>query len=280
MLNATILGYVTFVYFSAFVFYLLMLVMGKDFLGRLATFITGLGFLAQTAAILLRWAKSYEMGIGHAPFSNMYESLIFFTWAIILFYLIVEWRTRNKTLGAFATPLAFLALAYATFGETSDIRPLIPALKSNWLITHVITCFFGYAAFALSFSLCIMYLLKRSRTSERQGPILSLIPGADILEELNYQIVIIGFIMLTLGIMTGSVWGHYAWSRYWGWDAKETASLVTWLVYLTALHARRLPQWRGKKTAILCIVGFFCVLFTYFGVSQLSVLHGYAAKLY
>ncbi len=280
MLDAIILGHVTFVYFAAFVCYLITMVMGKEFFGRLATFITGLGFLSQTAAITLRWVKSYEMGIGHAPFSNMYESLIFYAWAIILFYLIVEWRTRNKTLGVFATPLAFLALAYATFGESNDIRPLIPALQSNWLITHVITCFFGYAAFALSFSLSIMYLIKYyHRPTDRRSPV-SLIPDTALLEELNYQVVVIGFIMLTLGIMTGAVWGHYAWSRYWGWDAKETASLVTWMVYLTALHARRLPRWRGKRTAYLYIAGFLCVIFTYFGVSQISKLHGYAAKLY
>lgn len=280
MFNSVILSYVTFVYFSAFVLYLLMMVMARESFGRAATWVATAGLFAHSVAIGLRWIHSYRLGIGHAPLSNLYESLIFFAWAIMLFYLNVEWRTRNRTLGAFASPLAFLALAYAAFGTQSDIRPLVPALKSNWLITHVITCFFGYAAFGLSFGLSAMYLIKRLQAPETENIFLSLIPRSDVLDELNYQIVAMGFIMLTLGIITGSVWAHYAWARYWGWDAKETASLITWLVYAAALHSRREKHWHGKRTAVLCIVGFFCVLFTYFGVNYLSKLHGYTAKLY
>ena len=278
MFSSVILGYITFVYFGSFMLYLIMMVMGKDFFGRLATYVSALGLAAHSLAIILRWVESYRFGIGHAPFSNLYESLIFFAWTIILLYLIVEWRTKNKALGAFVMPLAFLAMAYASFSPniSSRIQPLVPALKSNWLVSHVITCFFGYAAFALSFGLCLMYLLKRLDTQDRNNIFLKLIPRPGILDELNYQMVVIGFLMLALGIITGSVWAHSAWGSYWSWDPKETWSLITWLIYAAIIHSRMVRGWRGKRIAILCIVGFSCVLFTYFGVNYLAGLHSYA----
>jgi cytochrome c-type biogenesis protein CcsB len=166
-------------------------------------------------------------------------------------------------------------LAYASFSKDINkaIQPLIPALKSNWLIAHVITCFVGYAAFAISFAICIGYLLKRE---EGQKGILGLIPPRDILEVLNYNMVVMGFISLSLGIITGSVWANVAWGSYWSWDPKETWSLITWLVYAAVLHARLTRGWRGKKIIYLSIVGFLCVIFTYFGVNLLPGLHTYA----
>jgi len=278
--NSLILSYTTFIYFLAFMAYLAGMVMNRSVLSRLGTYLSLLGFLAQTLAIILRWVESYEMGIGHAPLSNLYESLVFFSWTLMLLYLILEWRTKNRTIGAFVTPLAFLALAYASFSPniSSQIQPLIPALKSNWLISHVITCFFGYAAFALSFGVSIMYLLKRLDTAEKDNRFLGLIPSTAILDDLNYQMIVIGFLMLTLGIITGSVWAHSAWGTYWSWDPKETWSLITWLVYASVIHTRLVKGWTGKKIAILSIVGFACVLFTYFGVNYLAGLHSYAKK--
>lgn len=278
MLDSIILSYTTFVYFAAFMLYLLGMVMNRDLLARLGTFASLMGLTAQTAAIILRWVTSYRMGIGHAPFSNLYESLIFFAWTLMFLYMIVEWRTKNRTFGTFVTPLAFLAMAYASFSPniSSHIQPLIPALKSNWLISHVITCFFGYAAFGVSFGLSIMYLLKRLDAPERNNIFLKLIPSQGILDELNYQMIVIGFLMLTLGIITGSVWAHSAWGSYWSWDPKETWSLITWLIYAAVIHSRMVRGWKGKKIAILSMVGFFCVLFTYFGVNYLAGLHSYA----
>ncbi len=273
MNNSLILSYTTFVYFGAFMAYLLGMVMNRAFLSRL-------GFTAQTLAIILRWVESYEMGIGHAPLSNLYESLVFFSWTLMLLYLILEWRTKNRTVGTFVTPLVFLAMAYASFSPniSSQIQPLIPALKSNWLISHVITCFFGYAAFALSFGVSIMYLLKLLDTAEKNNRFLRLIPSAAILDDLNYQMIVIGFLMLTLGIITGAVWAHSAWGTYWSWDPKETWSLITWLVYASVIHTRLVRGWKGKKIAILSIAGFACVLFTYFGVNYLAGLHSYAKQ--
>ncbi|MFC1868298.1 c-type cytochrome biogenesis protein CcsB [Thermodesulfobacteriota bacterium] len=277
--NTVILSYVTFTYFLSFLLYLFMMVTGKELFGRTATYITLIGLAGHTISLILRWVESYSMGIGHAPLSNLYESLIFFSWTIILLYALVEWRTRNRSIGTFVTPIAFLALAYASFSDNikSGIQPLVPALQSNWLTAHVVTCFFGYAAFALSFGLSLMYLLKRLDTLETNNNFLKLIPGTALIDEINYQMVVIGFLMLTLGIITGSVWAHSAWGSYWSWDPKETWSLITWLVYAALLHSRMIRGWKGKRLAILSIIGFACVLFTYFGVNYLAGLHSYAA---
>jgi cytochrome c-type biogenesis protein CcsB len=258
--------------------YLFMMVMGKEFFGRLATFVTLAGLLGQSLAVALRWIESYELGIGHAPLSNLYESLIFFAWTIVFLYLLIEWRTKNRSIGVFATPIAFLAMAYASYSPTisSRIQPLVPALKSNWLIAHVLTCFFGYAAFALAFALSLMYLLKKREKPEGGNVFIRIIPESSILDDMNYQMVVIGFLLLTLGIITGSVWAHSAWGSYWSWDPKETWSLITWLVYAALLHSRMVRGWRGNKLAYLSIIGFSCVLFTYFGVNYLAGLHSYA----
>ena len=278
MLNSMMLSYITFIYFFSFLFYLLMMVLGKEIFGRAATFVTLVGFVGQTFAMVLRWIESYQLGIGHAPLSNLYESLIFFAWTLILLYLVVEWKTKNRTVGAFATPLAFLAMAYASYSPaiSSRIQPLVPALKSNWLIAHVITCFFGYAAFGLAFGLSLMFLLKKLDRPKRNNFFLKIIPDSFLLDELSYQMVVIGFLLLTLGIITGSVWAHSAWGSYWSWDPKETWSLITWLVYAALLHSRMVRGWKGNKLAAMCIIGFCCVLFTYFGVNYLAGLHSYA----
>jgi cytochrome c-type biogenesis protein CcsB len=174
-------------------------------------------------------------------------------------------------------PFAFISIAYASFSPnvTSRIQPLIPALQSNWLITHVITCFFGYAAFAIAFGLAFMYLIKGLDRAEASSVFFRLLPNRDILDELLYHSVVIGFIFLTLGIITGSVWAYSAWGSYWSWDPKETWSLITWLIYAAMLHSRFMRGWRGKRMAIMSIIGFASVIFTYFGVNLLPGLHSY-----
>jgi cytochrome c-type biogenesis protein CcsB len=237
----------------------------------------------QTAGILLRWQESYQLGFGHAPLANLYESLVFAAWAIMLIYLVLEVRSKQRTLGVFPSLFAFLAMAYASFSTQIDskIQPLVPALKSNWLIAHVIACFLGYAAFAISAGISLVYLAGRSAPTGNPRPkgVLSVFPEARKLDELNYQMILFGFLWLSLGIITGSVWADSAWGTYWSWDPKETWSLITWLIYAAVLHARSMKGWRGNRVAWLSLLGFGCVLFTYFGVNfLLSGLHSYAAK--
>jgi len=278
MNSSIILSLTTFIYGLAAFLYLAAWVFKKTTPGRLATWTALLGFAGNTLGIILRWVESYRMGIGHAPLSNLYESLVFFSWTIIILYQFVERKYKNQTIGAFATPLAFLAMAYASLSPniSSVIQPLLPALKSNWLIAHVITCFIGYAAFAIAFGISLMYLIKQ-KDSEGKSVLLARFPDANTLEELTHQMVVFGFLFLTTGIITGAVWANSAWGRYWGWDPKETWSLITWFIYATLLHARLMRGWHGRRIAFLSIIGFAAVLFTYFGVNYLPGLHSYGA---
>ena len=278
MTSSGILSAVTFIYGLAAFLYTVAWVFKNQTSGKLATWTAVVGLAGNTAGIILRWVESYRLGFGHAPLSNLYESLIFFAWTIVLLYLFIERRYKFRIIGAVATPLAFLALAYASLSPNiSDrIQPLLPALKSNWLIAHVIACFIGYAAFAIAFGLSIMYLFKKRGTEGSSG-LLERFPSPNVLEELNHQLVMLGFLFLSAGIITGAVWANSAWGRYWGWDPKETWSLITWFVYATLLHARMMRGWRGRKIAYLSIFGFAAVLFTYFGVNYLPGLHSYGS---
>lgn len=278
--NSQIISVVTFIYGLAGVLYLAAWVFQKELPGKLATWVTWAAWLGNTAGIVVRWYESYQVGegYGHAPLSNLFESLVFFAWITGILYLVLEHRYKNRVIGAFAMPLACLALAYASLGAGKQIQPLIPALKSNWLIAHVITCFIGYAAFAIAFGISIIYLIKRGRDMDGGTGIIGRLPTARLMDELNHQLIIFGFLFLTVGIITGAVWANSAWGRYWGWDPKETWSFVTWLVYAALLHARLMRGWRGNRIAVLTLVGFAAVLFTYFGVNLLPGLHSYGAS--
>jgi len=226
-------------------------------------------FVAHSAAIALRWIESYQAGVGRAPLSNLYESLVFFGWALALALIISKIRFGADAVILLGLPLLFLTMA-GTFLLDADIKPLIPALQSNWLAIHVITCFLGYAGFAVSFLAALLLLLQSSSHAAEK-----LLPGAEILDEIVYRAVLAGFPMLSLGIITGAAWADYAWGSYWSWDPKETWSLITWLIYSAFLHARFARGWSGRSTAILSVVGFMAVLFTYFGVNYLPGLHSY-----
>jgi cytochrome c-type biogenesis protein CcsB len=276
MTSSLFLSATTFVYGLAGFLYVFAWVFRKPLAGRVATWVTVVGLAGNTAGFILRWMESYWMGYGHAPLSNLYESLIFFAWSIALIYLLIEWRYGNRVIGAFSAPLAFLTMAYASLSPNiSDrIQPLIPALKSNWLIAHVITCFIGYGAFAVAFGVSLMYVLRGGKDEDGTG-IASRLPAVSVLDELTHQLVMFGFLFLSAGIITGAVWANSAWGRYWGWDPKETWSLITWFIYATLLHARLMRGWRGRRIAFLSIIGFAAVLFTYFGVNLLPGLHSY-----
>ncbi len=233
------------------------------------------GFVIHTGSLIYRWIRSYQVGYGHAPLSNRYESFIFFSWSITVVFLIFEKKLKLRRLGGFIMPLSALAIAATTFipGADAEIRPLMPALKSNWLLFHVVTCFLSYAAFAAAFIAAIISLIKGKHLDKDDEK-----AGVN-LDRIMHHTVVVGFLMLTLGIISGSAWAYKAWGRYWGWDPKEVWSLVTWFVYAIFLHARVTRGWGGKKLAVISIIGFLFVIFTYLGVNYLSVfkgLHSYA----
>ena len=276
MLNVRLFDITTLLFGVASVNYVTALYGKRETIARIGTWICIAAAVVSTVAIGVRWAESYRMGIGRIPVTNLYESLVFFAWSVNLFYLLVEWKYKNRTLGAFVIPIAFGTMLFA-FTNESSIQPLVPALQSYWLHAHVITCFVGYAAFAVSAGVAVMYLMKAKREERKvTGGVVALFPSTKVLDDLVYKSIIWGFPFLTAGIITGAAWANYAWGTYWSWDPKETWSLIVWLVYAAFLHARVTRGWHGRRAAILSIVGFLATIFCYLGVNLvLSGLHSY-----
>jgi len=408
--SAQLFTFATIAYLVAMVLYISYLAFRIEGVGKAASFITYAGLGLQTVALGMRWVESYQKGIGRVPLSNLYESLVFFTWSTVLIYVIVEWKYKTRAFGAFVMPVAFLALAFINFaGISTEISPLVPALKSNWLFYHVLISFLGYAAFGVAFAVSMVFLLI---DMEDRGPIRDLgiglgalavlaatgyamaaagermklvfwmglgvlilvwflylvmrgaknkpqvylfwsfcvtlaiglmvamgfdivylnlthsiqpgesmkqhlfeasflskslinvvitwgliaglfwfiwskgmalkkllvqhVPSQEILDDVTYRMIAIGWPLLTGGIITGAVWANSAWGTYWSWDPKETWSLITWFVYAIYLHARYVRGWKGTQMAVISAVGFLAVIFTYLGVNLvLSGLHSY-----
>jgi cytochrome c-type biogenesis protein CcsB len=410
MNSSLLFNIATLSYLGAMVLYISYLAFKKNGIGQAASGVTYFGLVVQTIALLLRWRESYQMDIGRVPLSNLYESLVFFTWSMVLIYVIVEYKYKTRAFGAFVMPVAFLALAFINVsGVSSEITPLVPALKSNWLFYHVMISFLGYAAFGVAFAISMIYLLM---DTDERGPAVNLayalgsilvlaplgyymaslgermktvfwmgigvlvliwfiylivagaknkhqvflfwslcvtlaiglltamaidffylitlkhlaagesfkkhmfestflsssvsialvswaaimglfgliwsqgmrlknllkqyMPAQDQLDDVTYRMIAIGWPLLTGGIITGAVWANSAWGTYWGWDPKETWSLITWFVYAIYLHARFVRGWKGTQMAVISAVGFLAVIFTYLGVNLvLSGLHSY-----
>ncbi len=279
MNSSTFLGMTTFAYLFTMVLYFYYLFFRSKTLGIIIRAATIIALLLHTTGLGLRWYESYQLGYGHIPLSNMYEALVSMSWCIVLVLILMEQKFKTETMGAFVLPLVSLMMAYASLAPNvrDEIEPLIPALQSNWLTYHVMTCFLGYAAFAVSFGASIAYLMKNKEAPPTTEEDSGTLPALEMLDELIYKANAVGFLLLGIGIITGAVWANYAWGSYWSWDPKETWSLITWLIYAAFLHARLTRGWRGRKTAILSIIGFCGVLFTFFGVNYvLSGLHSYA----
>ncbi len=280
MNSSTFLGITTFAYLITMVLYFYYLFFRSKTLGIIIRAATIIALLIHTTGLGLRWYESYQLGYGHIPLSNMYEALVSMSWCTVLVLILMEQKFKTETMGAFVLPIASLAMAYASMAPNvrDEIEPLIPALQSNWLTYHVMTCFLGYAAFAVSFGASVAYLIKNKDAPPTTEEDAGSLPALEMLDELIYKANAVGFLLLGIGIITGAVWANYAWGSYWSWDPKETWSLITWLIYAAFLHARLTRGWRGRRTAILSILGFCGVLFTFFGVNYvLSGLHSYAS---
>lgn len=269
--ESSMIGMAFVVYLAAALAYMISALSRKQFVHYAAIGTTCLGLIAHSAALTIRIREA-----GRAPFTNTYETLVFFAWLLVIFSLHVELRYKIKVLGAFTMPLASITLA-ATSLLNADIEPLMPSLKSNWLLWHVLTCFIAYAAFAIAFSTSALYLLYKAFARVRHSEEGHSKGTFDFLDALTYRMITLGFPLLTLGIVTGSIWAEVCWGTYWSWDPKETWSLVTWLIYGICLHLRYTANWHGSWGALSSVIGFISVLFTYFGVNYLLAgLHAYA----
>lgn len=266
-------------YILSMLFYWWWLASRREAVGRMAVVLAVSGFVGNTIAIGLR------MIIAHRPpLANGYEFLLTFCWGIMVVFLVTRFRFRLKPLGAFVLPIPALLLLFVLIGmrpEERSAMAIAPALRSSWLTIHVVTAILAYGAFAVSFSLGIMYLLKQGRDSRDSlggHGLLSRFPSEEAIDELAYKVVGFAFPLLTLCIITGAVWANYTWGTYWSWDPKETWSLITWIIYAGYLHARMTFAWKGRRAAKLAVLGFIAVLFTFFGVNYfLSGLHSYAS---
>src|SRR5512146_3186692 len=187
MESSMLFSIATLAYLVAMVLYISYLAFRKNSIGLTATVVTAAGFVTQTVALFLRWYESYQMDIGRIPLSNLYESLVFFTWSTVMIYLIVEFKYKTKAFGAFVMPVAFLALAFINVaGSSAEITPLVPARKSNGLCYHVLISFLGYAAFGVAFAISMIYLLM---DIDDKGPAMNLFSGLGVMVAL----VLIGY---------------------------------------------------------------------------------------
>ena len=265
-----------------------------------AKFLVAIANLFLTSQLILRWWQS-----GHFPISNLYESLCFLTWGCTLTQLFVERAWSSPIVSAVATPISLLSIGFASFVLPENLQysaPLVPALRSSWLIMHVSVIMCSYAALLIGSILSLgvffvdwkkqfnirnssfgsgafrqssqLYLKDKNENFNSLKPIQ--FTNAEQLDSLSYRSITAGCLLLTVGLISGAVWANEAWGSWWSCDPKETWALICWLVYAAYLHARLTRGWQGKKPAIIAIAGFFVIIVCYIGVNLLGVgLHSY-----
>lgn len=252
------------------------------------------------SALSIRWISH-----GYFPLSNLYESLLFLSWCVTSVHLILEKQNNSKLIGAISMPIVLFTVAFATLSLPTDMKkavPLVPALKSNWLMMHVSIMMVSYATLIIGSLLSVLFLiiskgknvslkgnsydyslqnieLKYNTNSVSNIAYTTYSQKINLLQRidnLSYRIIGLGFPLLTIGIIAGAVWANEAWGSYWSWDPKETWALITWLVFASYLHSRLTKSWQGKKPALLASVGFIIIWICYLGVNFLGKgLHSY-----
>jgi cytochrome c-type biogenesis protein CcsB len=253
--------------------------------------------LCLTAQLTLRWWEA-----GHFPISNLYESLCFLAWACTLTQLLVERSWPSPLVPAAATPMALGCVAFASFAlpdRLQEASPLVPALRSSWLVMHVSVIMVSYAALLVGslLSLAVLFTERGRQLELRSSSIGSggfrqaRLAGADAgdlhlssvaigvseqLDSLSYRTITVGFLLLSVGLVSGAVWANEAWGSWWSWDPKETWALICWLVYAAYLHTRLSRGWQGRRPALVAVAGLVVIAVCYIGVNLLGIgLHSY-----
>ncbi len=240
----------------------------SDTLSRTLLIVTGLGFLLHSAALLTRMLAG-----GAVPLTSFREAMSFFSWALVLVFLLVEVRHRVPVLGAFILPIAFISIVSAA-ALPQEVPTLEPVLKTVWV--HVILSMLGTVGFAVAFAAGIMYVIQDGLLkSKRFNVLYAKLPPLDFLDHLNQQSIVLGFPLLTLGIITGALSAEFARGAYLSWNPEQTWALITWVFYFVVLVGRLTVGWRAKRAAYLTIIGFACVVLTFIGVLLKS--HGAVA---
>lgn len=282
-----------------------LIIINVEILKKIGQYITIIINLLLSLFLANRWLFNQ-----YFPLSNLYESLIFLTWCFTFIQIIIEYKYNSKLIGAIITPISLFTLAFASISLPNDMQkpaPLVPALQSNWLMMHVSIMILSYAILIIGSLLSILFLiLSNGKIIDIQGQSydssnkllleyqsidkfnnkkikiqnnISYYNRINLLESidnLSYRIIGLGFPLLTIGIIAGSVWANEAWGSYWSWDPKETWAMITWLIFAIYLHTRLNKSWHGKKPAILASLGFIVVWVCYLGVNFLGQgLHSY-----
>nr|YP_009731803.1 cytochrome c biogenesis protein [Siphonostegia chinensis]QHR84997.1 cytochrome c biogenesis protein [Siphonostegia chinensis] len=269
-------------------------------------------FFCITGLLITRWIYS-----GHFPLSDLYESLIFLSWSFSIIYIVPHFKKKKNLLSTIIGPSAIFTQGFATSGFLTEIREstiLVPALQSEWLIMHVSMMIFGYAALLcgslLSISLLVIRVRKNRKFFSTSNHFLNLNESfffgqikymnkrnnlfqdpsfffprnyykSQLIQQLDYwsyRVISLGFIFLTVGILSGAVWANEAWGSYWSWDPKETWAFITWIVFAIYLHTRTNIKWQGTNSAIVAAIGFLIIWICYFGINLVGIgLHSYGS---
>ena len=247
-----------------------------------------------TLQLIFRWSIS-----GHFPISNLYESLYFLAWGISMGQLLIEREYQSPIIPSIAIPIELLTVAFACFVLPDELKlssNLVPALRSSWLIMHVSVVMLSYAALIIGslLSASVLFINNKKPLQIRSSStgiggfkvsnnysLNDLVDPIDFshseeLDTLSYRSILIGFVLLTLGLISGAVWANEAWGTWWSWDPKETWAFISWLFYAAYLHMRISKGWQGRRPALLASTGFLVVLVCYLGVNFLGIgLHSY-----
>lgn len=250
-----------------------------DKLGRIAVLLTGLAFLLHAGSVITR-----GMAADRWPWGNMYEYSVMVALVAAGAFLVLLTQERVRYLGAFVMVFVVLFLGLAGTVLYVPVGPLIPALQSYWIAIHVAAAITASGTFAVGAIVTALYLLRESydRASAagrrtRVSSVGRLLPPAASLDRVAYRVHAFAFPLWTFAVVAGAIWAEAAWGRYWGWDPKETWSFITWVVYAAYLHARATAGWRGRRSAILALVGFSALTIDYYIVNIFLVgLHSYA----
>jgi cytochrome c-type biogenesis protein CcsB len=282
--SETAIMWMSALYVLATVTYFIGLFSGAQFANKTASAMTWSATVMGLVGMLVRWRESYliHVDVGHIPVSNLYEVFILFSVITALMYLYYEGKSKTYNMGGFVLLIISSAVAFLLwygFGErgANEIQPLVPALQSYWMKIHVPANFVGYGAFALAAMLGVAFLIKDSRESSgKAGVIIRRMPSLELMDDVMYKAIALGFAFFTLATILGAMWAAEAWGGYWSWDPKETWALIVWLNYAAWLHLRLTRGWRGRPLAWWAIVGLFVTLFAFIGVNMfLSGLHSY-----
>ena len=253
------------VYFAAMLAQLVATALKKDALTRPATLIFAAGLALHTGYTVWRGVSA-----GRLPLANQFEFANGFAWACAVLGLVLHARLKQNWVLTASAPVTFLVISYAAF-QPMEIKDIMPALRSTWFGLHIGSAIFSYAAFAIAGGLGVWYLLQAHRGADVKSIALRQV------DYMSYRMVCLGFLLLTVVILSGAIWAEQAWSRWWSWDPKETWALITWIIYAVYLHQRLRMNWQGKRMAWMSLIALVCVLFTFAGVNLLLPgLHSYA----